>query len=88
MKQASQYLRARYYDPEIGRFLRRDSYRGDSFSPLFQNIYTYVENNPVNFVDPSGHARAGLTPGTTAWFDDIQYGGRWTDAQVRQLRKT
>ena len=69
--------------------MTRDSYRGDSFSPLSQNLYTYVENNPVNIVDPSGHARAGLTPGTgtTAWFDDLQYDGRWTEANIRQLQK-
>ena len=38
-------------------------------------------------MDPSSHARAGLTPGTTAWFDDIQYCGRWTEANIRQLQK-
>jgi RHS repeat-associated protein len=42
-----QYLRARYYDPAIGRFLGRD--------PLpFVNRYAYVGNNPANYVDPYG----------------------------------
>ncbi len=41
------YLRARYYDPSMGRFPGRD--------PLpFFNRYAYVGNNPVNLVDPSG----------------------------------
>jgi RHS repeat-associated protein len=41
------FLRARYYDPETGRFLGRD--------PLpFVNRYTYVGNNPVLLTDPSG----------------------------------
>ena len=41
------YLRARYYDPAIGRFIGRD--------PLpAANLYAYVGNNPVNSVDPTG----------------------------------
>ena len=42
-----QYLRARYYDPAIGRFITQD--------PLpAQNLYAYVGNNPVLYVDPYG----------------------------------
>ena len=48
------YYRARYYEPEIGRFLTQDSWPGELERPSSQNKYTYVENNPVNFTDPSG----------------------------------
>ncbi len=44
------YLRARFYNPVIGRFLNEDTYYGDGL-----NLYAYCHNNPVNFVDPSGH---------------------------------
>ncbi|MFC5985378.1 RHS repeat-associated core domain-containing protein [Marinicrinis lubricantis] len=49
------YARARYYKPELGRFISEDTYKGDIWNALSQNQYTYVGNNPINFVDPSGH---------------------------------
>lgn len=44
------YLRARFYHPEVGRFLQEDVYRGDGL-----NLYAYCANNPVIFYDPSGY---------------------------------
>ena len=48
------YYRSRYYDPRLGRFLSRD--------PLGSlpdvNLYRYVGNSPVNFVDPFGFDKA------------------------------
>ena len=49
------YLRARYYDSQGGTFLTEDSYPGEATDPLSQNRYSYVQNNPVNYTDPSGH---------------------------------
>ena len=49
------YLRARYYDSQGGTFLTEDSYPGEDTDPLSQNLYSYVQNNPVNYTDPSGH---------------------------------
>jgi hypothetical protein len=46
---------ARFYNPTIGRFITRDTYEGDIYQPWTQNLYTYCNNNPVNFVDPTGH---------------------------------
>ena len=46
------YLRARYYNPIIGRFLQEDSYYNDGL-----NLYAYCENNPVRYIDPSGYTK-------------------------------
>ena len=48
------HLRARDYDPLIGRFTTRDTFPGDATVPLSMNSYLYVHANPVNFVDPTG----------------------------------
>ncbi len=48
------YLRARYYNPNDGRFLTRDTWMGDYNSLLSLNRWLYVEGNPVNRNDPSG----------------------------------
>jgi RHS repeat-associated protein len=50
-----QYLRARWYDPSLGRFISEDTYAGDYKNPLSLNLYSYVENNPLKYWDPSGH---------------------------------
>ncbi len=42
------YLRARYYDPSIGRFLTVDPIKDGT------NWYVYCSNNPIAFVDPTG----------------------------------
>ncbi len=49
-----QYLRARWYDPSIGRFTRMDPYSGNVQDPLGLHKYTYANGNPVLGVDPSG----------------------------------
>ncbi|WP_405111623.1 RHS repeat-associated core domain-containing protein [Paenibacillus sp. FSL K6-1217] len=51
------YLRARYYDPSMGRFLNEDTVEGQIDNPLSLNLYTYVENNPLMFNDPSGNVK-------------------------------
>ncbi len=50
-----QYLRARWYDPSVGRFMNEDTYEGDITNPLTLNLYTYVGNNPLKYIDPTGN---------------------------------
>ena len=58
------YLRARNYNPLIGRFTQEDVYRGDGL-----NLYAYCGNNPVMYVDPSGYYKA-----TDEVFDESSVG--------------
>jgi len=48
------YLRARYMDPEVGRFTQMDLWPGKPCEPQSLHDYGYAHGNPVNYVDPSG----------------------------------
>ena len=53
------YYRARYYHPQMGRFLGPDPIPLASGA---RSLYAYVGNNPVNFVDPTGQFPLWLVP--------------------------
>ena len=51
------YFLARYYSGPLGRFLSPDAPFADQFEsdPQSWNLYSYVRNNPLRFVDPTGN---------------------------------
>jgi len=49
------YYNARYYDPLIGRFISADTIVQSPANPQTLNRYSYVMNNPLKYIDPSGH---------------------------------
>jgi RHS repeat-associated protein len=49
-----QYLRARYYDTENGRFASADPFDGYKDSPMSRHRYVYGSGNPIAYSDPSG----------------------------------
>jgi RHS repeat-associated protein len=53
------YLRARWYDPRIGRFISADPFEGQQTNPRSLNRYAYSDNDPANNIDPSGRMTLG-----------------------------
>ena len=49
------YFNSRYYNRDTSTFITQDSYRGEIDSYETWNLYAYCGENPINYVDPSGH---------------------------------
>lgn len=60
------YMRKRYYDPSIGRFIAEDEFFGYPHLSQSMNGYSYCGNNPIKRIDPLG----------TCWFEDFKELGR------------
>ena len=48
------YAKARFYDPEVGRFLSEDPLEGDALTPPSLHRYVYAFDNPAIYVDRDG----------------------------------
>ncbi|NLB62339.1 MAG: RHS repeat protein, partial [Clostridiales bacterium] len=49
------YIKARYYNPSIGRFTCEDTFQGNNNDALSLNRYSYGHNNPIFYIDTDGH---------------------------------
>ncbi len=48
------YMRTRFYNPQLKRFMNADILDGSISDSTSLNLYTYVNGNPISFVDPFG----------------------------------
>jgi len=48
------YFRARYYNPQTGRFPSRDPEEGNGRDPVSPHEYLYAGGDPINAMDPRG----------------------------------
>ena len=51
------YMNARYYHPQLGRFVSADTIVPEPGEPQSHNRYSYVNNSPMKYIDPTGHNR-------------------------------
>jgi RHS repeat-associated protein len=54
------YAKARFYDPELGRFITQDAVLGQVDEPPSLHRYAYGFANPLRYVDPTGHAAVDM----------------------------
>ncbi|WP_243156015.1 RHS repeat-associated core domain-containing protein [Clostridium sp. C2-6-12] len=80
------YLRARFYNPVVGRFTQEDIYRGDGL-----NLYAYCGNNPVIYYDPAGYERECVNKSRSAAEEGANSNNilnkpvvEWTDEELQR----
>lgn len=72
------FLKNRYYDPEIGRFISKDPRRGTPGRPQTFNPYLYADNNPVNFTDLSNLEELPLFADLPTDWNSTDFGLGWS----------
>ncbi|TQV68302.1 hypothetical protein FKG94_23730 [Exilibacterium tricleocarpae] len=83
------YMKARYYDPEAGRFMSPDPVGFVDHNPMSFNRYLYVNNNPYKYVDPDGEflnfaAKFVLDVGVNVAFNYVTTGSLGVGSAVKE----
>ena len=80
------HMNGRMYDPRLGRFLSPDPIVGDPTSSQSWNLYSYVGNNPLSYVDPTGLVQAG--PCGSPYSGCMHFGGGGGGSTTRTMTVT
>lgn len=68
------YYRARYYDPQVGRFVSEDP---SAFDLEWPNLYLYVKSRPTGLIDPFGLSPQAFGPFVCTWCGEFAQGSFW-----------
>ena len=79
------YFGARFYDPDIGRFLNQDTYLGEPGTPPSLHRYLYAYGNPTVYVDLYGNEPVDAANSFVSGLVNLVRGG---DIGLRLLRHT
>ncbi len=82
------YVNARMYDPKTARFLQEDTYTGDPNDPLSLNLYTYCANNPLIYLDPTGHSREDIANFFKTALNEAGKGAKVVGKRVKAVGKS
>jgi RHS repeat-associated protein len=89
------FLRSRYLDPRVGRFVTPDTFEGTQDDPTTYNRYAYASGNPANRIDPAGTQDFDLcwvisqeVPDAIAATDQQDQDVRCSAAQASQMLDT
>jgi RHS repeat-associated protein len=83
------YMQARYYDPEIGRFISMDPAEGNPDTPASYHRYLYAYGNPTIYIDPDGQSATVVgTALGAAWGFGQMAGGMFKDLLNGESRST
>ena len=76
------YLKTRYYDPNVGRFINADGYISTGQGLIGYNMYAYCNNNPIMYVDPQGTSFKEFLDEIKKQFDETK---KWVEDKVDKV---
>ncbi|MDK2948412.1 MAG: hypothetical protein PWQ63_1572, partial [Methanolobus sp.] len=86
------YYGARYYSPGYRVFVQPDMMLPDVYNPQALNRYSYVQDNPVKYIDPTGHhpvvaavILAGAVGGGISFFAQLYDKGNLAQIDYREV---
>ena len=68
------YYGARFYDPYLNRWIQPDSIIPDQYNPMDWDRFNYVRNNPLVYIDSSGHDPEATEPNPPIFTYDEEHG--------------
>ncbi len=79
------FYNARFYDPYLNHFIQPDSIIPDAGNSQSWDRYAYVQNNPINFTDPTGHEKCFSSSANNCYFGSDWVIGNSVDDELEDF---